>query len=265
MQNKYVDERLLPPHVSKITPIVVQIEKHCMDKMQGWCNAAKTEVSGWGKVQLVDGIFKVSNVWLPQQKCSTGYTLIEAESTARLKQHLYEKCKTLDEMVAFWDDIKFWWHTHYDFNTFWSDTDDNQAKEVAKVNGEWSLSLVINQKGDRLCRTDFMRPVPVTIDNLTVMEVNNTARHAKRDYDRDIKRWVGPLDKVVFKPKKSYVWNNGGVHIAHSPAKQSQFISYGGKVMSMEQYALALVCPCGDGTCIDCGSSLKERYNVESY
>lgn len=238
--------------------IRVEIEKHCLDKMHGWCNAAKTEVSGWGKVKLVDGVFRVSQVYFPQQKCSTGYTLIEGESTARLKELMYQKTdgKPLEERLAFWDDMRFWWHTHYNFGTFWSGTDDDQAQEVAVNSGEWSLSLVINQAGDRLCRADFIKPIPVMVDKLNIVEVPNTSRPSKRNYAWDIKRWVGPMDvpKITF-PKFS--WKDK-VSIVKPTMHETKFINYGGKLMSLEQYACALECLCLDGTCIDCRETRKE-------
>lgn len=241
-----------PEVLARSSGIKVEIQKHCLDKIHGWCNAAKSEVSGMGLVTLKNGVFHVSEVFLPEQRCSSGYTLIESEAMGRLMYSLHTRKRD-----SF--DLRFWWHTHYTFGTFWSGTDDDQAQQLCEENGEWSLSLVVNQAGSRLCRTDFKTPIPIMVDKLPITEVNNIGKVSKRDYQRDINRWVKPLHD--YKERKEFVWTDRIVSNV-IPLPKTNYIVHGGKLMTLEQYRLALECVCNDGTCPECKESL--RINHES-
>lgn len=185
----------------------VLIERHCWQKMNGWCKAASSEVSGMGLAKIVDGSFVVYDVFLPKQYCSSGYTELDDRANARLQQRLYRMGKDLTH-------YRFWWHTHYNFNVFWSGTDDNNAEELARANGEWELSLVINQKGEWRCRVDFMKQIhPMLnyeahylVDQMEVLLIpNSTYRRRKRNFRSDIRRWVRPMEELPEsqKPKMS--------------------------------------------------------------
>lgn len=218
----------------------VQIQKHCMDKMQGWCNTAESEVSGYGLVTLENGIFKVRDVFLPEQRCSSSYTLIESEALGRLLYSLHTRGKD-----AY--DLWFWWHTHYNFGTFWSGTDEEQAQKIAIDNRRQSLTLVINQNGDRLCRADFKTPIDITINNLPIDIVPNVGKVSKRDYKWDVKRWVKPM--YVEQPR-TFHWSRKPIVLKtdHEP----EYINYGGYYIPQHHMQQIINCPCGDGTCIDC-------------
>lgn len=167
--------------------IQVHIEKHCWTKMHGWCRAAGSEVSGVGLADLKDGKFVVSDVYLPKQQCSSSYTDIDDAAMGKLNYKMFKKGNE--------SRLRFWWHTHYNFNTFWSGTDDDTAQKLMKTNGEWELSLVINQRGDWLCRMDMMSPFNITVDNLPVFLVQNSKKQKKRyrSFKTDIKKWVRPM------------------------------------------------------------------------
>ena len=167
--------------------IKVHIEKHAWNKMHGWCKAAESEVSGVGLCTVKGSIFTVYDVFFPKQYCSGSYTEIDDAALLKLNYHVHKNKKNVE-------DIKFWWHTHYNFNTFWSGTDDNTAQTMMKANGEWQLSVVINQAGDWLARADFMEPFNMTVDNLPIFLINNSRkRKRKRNFKTDIKKWVYPL------------------------------------------------------------------------
>ncbi len=243
--------------------IKVNIQEHVRRKIHGWCKAGSTEVSGMGLATLENGVFSVTDAFFPEQECNTGFTHIYGESIARLRNNL--RMKHGNDSPIWWKDLRFWWHTHYNFDTFWSGTDDDTAQQVAHDNGEWSLSLVVNQAGDELCRADFVQPIPIMVDNLVLNTVPNEGRVSKRNYAYDIKRWVRPIiQKEIIKPivKPSYVWTPKGIKgvpVTKAMPFGTSHIIHGGKLMTLEQYALALECPCGDGTCIDCSSTLREE------
>ena len=139
--------------------IEVHVEQHVKDKMEGWCSAANSEVSGLFCVNLLNGIFTVYDVFLPEQQGSSGFTKMDGYATGRLYGYLQRKYG-----VSGMADLKGWWHTHYNFGVFWSGTDDDTAQSNAQLAEDWSLSIVINQKGDWLARVDVVSPIPVMVE-----------------------------------------------------------------------------------------------------
>lgn len=224
--------------------IQVHVEQHVKDKMEGWCNAATSEVSGRFCVKLVDSVFYVYDVFLPEQMGSSGYTKYDGYAVGRLYGYLQRKYG----MEAM-GELKGWWHTHYTFGTFWSGTDDNQAQELATIAEDWNLSIVINQAGDWLARVDIVNPVPVMIDELDIFFVPNTKAHAKRDYERDIERWVKPFPVRI--KKKAPI-------IVQKDPEPSRYVNVGGTVMPTHVFNEIMNCPCGDMTCSVCADNIKQ-------
>lgn len=229
--------------------IEVYVEQHVKEKMEGWCNAAHSEVSGWFLVKKQGAIFHAYDVFLPEQMGSSGYTKINGHATGRLYGYLQKKYG-FEGM----GDLKGWWHTHYTGAVFWSGTDDDQAQANAELAEDWSLSIVINQSGHWLARVDVVDPIPVMVDKLPIVFVpNTTEKHAKRDYLRDVTRWVSPFpsERTVFIDRKS--------------VSDTKYINYGGILIPMDTIRKIVDCPCGDMTCAICLDMIKQtKKSVEN-
>lgn len=233
--------------------IEVHVEQHVKDKMEGWCNAANSEVSGLFCVRLLSGTFYVYDVFLPEQMGSSGYTKIDGHASGRLYGHLQRKYG-MEGMGH----LKGWWHTHYTFGTFWSGTDDDTAQSNAALAEDWSLSIVINQAGSWLCRVDIVNPIPVMLDDLPITFVPNKEKHVKRDYKRDIGRWVKPFPPVV-KVIRSATWSpKSTITIKDEVKEEAKYINVGGTVMPMVAFKKIIDCFCGDMTCSDCSDTIKQ-------
>jgi len=229
--------------------IQVHVEQHVRDKMQGWCDAATSEVSGLFCVKLLDSVFYVYDVFLPEQQGSAGFTKIDGYASGRLYGFLQKKYGM--EGMA---DLKGWWHTHYTFGTFWSGTDDDTAQANAILAEDWSLSIVINQKGDWLARVDVVSTIPIMVDELPIFFVPNKAKHATRNYKRDIDRWVKPFP-VVKTVKRS--WLPKG-NLAPPKEEEEKYINYGGILLPMSTFKRIVECACGDMTCSVCVDEINE-------
>ena len=166
----------------------VIVQSHVWKKIHGWCKAAKSEVSGLGLVRLTDKGMEVYDVFLPKQKCSSAYTELDDLATPRLITRLHKTKRATQ-------DLRFWWHTHYNFGVFWSTTDDNNAREMVETNGDWLLSIVVNQAGDYRCRVDTVKPVRATLDKLTVYISQDGPKQEsrKRNFKADIRKYVRPM------------------------------------------------------------------------
>ena len=259
-----------PLITARSTGIRITVEKHVWDKINGWCNAATSEVSGMFCVRKDKHGFHAYDVFLPEQECSSGFTVFRDESYSRMKNYVYTKYG-VDAMMEL---CCGWWHTHYNFSPFWSGTDDRTAqKNMFDSEGGWSVSIVVNQKnaprGDsaRFCpisgahyqaRTDILNPVKVTIDNLPVEVVPNSKYHRHKtpsDYKRDIKRWVRPLVHRKLKPTFQVVPKT-----VHSTA----FTNFNGKVVPSVVANAILAgyldddCPfCKDFSCMACEEMIQ--------
>ncbi len=244
-----------PLVVARSSGISIHVEQHVKDKMQGWCNAANCEVSGLFLVRLKDSIFYVYDVFLPEQQGSSGYTKIDGYAAGRLYSHLQRRYG-FEGM----GDLKGWWHTHYNFNTFWSGTDDDTAQSNAVAADDWGLSIVINQAGDWLGRVDVVKPIPIMVDQLPIKFVPNKAPHAKRNYVRDIARWVKPFPQILRVKKKAPVILHERTQIVLPD--EPKYINYGGQNIPTELFRTLVDCPCGSMDCIDCSDALRQLKKV---
>jgi hypothetical protein len=135
-----------------LTPEVDQRIRH-------WIDMAAGEVSGLGLADQLAEAFVVSEVFLLKQCCGAAETELDQAAVAAL----------LTELDASGIDIarvRFWWHSHASFATFWSRTDDATVDRLAI--GDWLACLVMNKAGARLARLDVTRPVRATLDDLPV-------------------------------------------------------------------------------------------------
>lgn len=179
-------------------PIEIHIEKHCWQRMHGWCQAANTEVGGNGLAKWEGNIIRVYDVFLPKQYCTGAYTELDDRANSKLQGKLMDRGQNMD-------DFRFWWHTHYNFNTFWSGTDDDNAQRLLRMNESWQLSLVINQKESWLARLDLMKPVNITIDELQVYLIPSSKKvKRKRNFAADIAKWVKPYSEIPEHQKNNF-------------------------------------------------------------
>lgn len=185
----------------------VHIENHAWRKMFGWCRAAESECSGYGLVKLVDGVFVVYDVFFPLQYCSSGYTEIDDIANHRLQDKLSRK--KIDPTH-----YRFWWHTHYNFSTFWSGTDHQNARQQVNYNQEWEVSLVINQKGDYRCRVDYENPFSGTFDECDVYTIPNSRKQKrKRNFKTDVLRYVKTMAQMPDRQKPKFINVNEGATV----------------------------------------------------
>ena len=165
----------------------VQMQRHVRRKIHGWCKTAKSEVSGVGMVRKEGNKFVIYDVFLLPQRCSSGFTEIDDYAINKLKYDIIKRGGRVE-------DLRFWWHTHYNFGVFWSGTDVATARRLAGE-GDWFISTVINQAGHELTRLDLMNPVRIALDEIKLKHIKGPKRK-KRNYRKDIAKYVKPLRVV---------------------------------------------------------------------
>jgi hypothetical protein len=157
-----------------------------------WIQKAEGEVSGLGKVQMIDGVMKVTSAVLIDQKNTGASTEMSAQAVGKAMFELKDEPGHLN----------WWWHSHVDFDVFWSGTDMDTIRELGKHG--WFLSTVLNkkeeiksayyQKGNGFLPSVFVDDLPTTISYGIDEEL--------------IKKWDEEFDKKVEEQTFSYT---GGV------------------------------------------------------
>ena len=114
----------------------LHIPQHVNDNIMYWVNKAEGEVSGFGKVTYDEAAktITVTNVYLIEQEVGAAHTDIDAKALGKL---LYKTHKVPG-------DLRFWWHSHVNMNTFWSGTDTDTIRDLAKPG--WIVATVFNKK-----------------------------------------------------------------------------------------------------------------------
>lgn len=118
-------------------------------KMLGYALASEGEISGFGRVTTAVKdkvtIFTVEDVRIFKQKVSSVHTSLDNEALSRFVVELAQE----DIEPSDWN---CWWHSHYDFNTFFSATDSTTIDKLCKNSS--LVSICINQDGDLSGRFD---------------------------------------------------------------------------------------------------------------
>lgn len=130
--------------------IEVSVTRLVDEKMYAWTQIAEGEVSGLGLAKTWsddDGIFHIhaDKLWLFEQECTAGSTDIHSHPGAKYANRAAQMDRG--------NDMRFWWHSHVNMETYWSSTDEEQI-ESTKMPGAF-LSIVTNKQGDRRVRVDF--------------------------------------------------------------------------------------------------------------
>lgn len=103
------------------------------------------EISGLGRVEVQDGVFRITSLYLLDQEVTAGTTELSTLQVANFMASEIAQGRSTE-------DIRLWWHSHAKSNTFWSATD---VKTIGQFDSSpWWLSIEGNHKGEYLIRLD---------------------------------------------------------------------------------------------------------------
>jgi len=115
----------------------ITIDNLVYQKIMYWVRkASPQEVSGLGKVVIIEDGFRVINAMLLPQENSSGATDIDGEDLS----------KAMFELKDDPGHLNFWWHSHGQGTVFWSATDKETVKDLGS-NG-WFIASVFNTKAE---------------------------------------------------------------------------------------------------------------------
>ena len=139
----------------------IVIGREAYDKIMYYVNKAKFEISGFGNVQIIDGIPTVTDIILLKQENSSVETEMDGDAIAKA---------VYDHHVSGMEgELKFWWHSHVNMNVFWSGTDMKTINSLTE-NG-WFIHGVFNKKYEYRCAYSNIEPVDIFMDDLE-MEID---------------------------------------------------------------------------------------------
>ena len=159
-------------------------------KMMTYVKMVNSEINGLGLVEKTgDATFKITEIYLLDQKVTGAYCDIDGLSFTKLMEKLIEEGKNPSM-------IRFWWHSHNTMGTFWSTTDEETGKKFA--GSEYFISLVACHNGDMRARINIYQPVAIEIDNIKILIENplpdeNIISECKTDIEKCVKKEETPI------------------------------------------------------------------------
>lgn len=167
------------------------------EKLRLYVINTKNEISGLGRIELVDGHnFYVTEIALFSQEVSGTHTKLNRDALGDFLYELMQK----GEDPGQW---KLWWHTHADFEVFFSQTDLATIEDFNNDDfvDNWIVSLVTNHKGEYQCRLDLFYPFRMTKD------VSLVIRPEDKLLEEEVKKEI--QEKVTVKPTHIPAYPNG--------------------------------------------------------
>jgi hypothetical protein len=136
-------------------------KKEAFEKFRAYVNGIEYEISGFGKIEKVDGNLVVTDVKIFPQVVSAGHTEMDAKSLAAF----WDELMVAGEDIGKW---KLWWHSHVYMMASFSGTDMNTIDEFdAEMPEEnWMLSIVTNKQGNLFAQIDVFQPIRCVIGGL---------------------------------------------------------------------------------------------------
>ncbi len=149
----------------------IRIGRQAYDQIMYYVHKAKVEISGFGNVRIINGIPTVTDIYLPKQENTSVETDMDADAVAMaLYEHTVAQVEGRVE-----GELKFWWHSHVNMDTFWSGTDTDAMKTLTEHG--WFIHGVFNKLGkERLAYTShepfgiFMDDIDFEIDESLVSD-----------------------------------------------------------------------------------------------
>lgn len=125
----------------------VLIPPRVFSEMKTYCDLAKGEISGLGKIEVKDGVARIVAIALLEQENTAAHTQISEETLNKFILNLAKK----GQSPEMW---KVWWHTHHNFQTFWSGVDTANISSLSEYMQSYLISVELNKAGSIIARLD---------------------------------------------------------------------------------------------------------------
>jgi hypothetical protein len=154
------------------------IQSTAYQKIRAYTDICPKEISGLGKVEMIDGKLTVTDVTIFEQTVSASHSTIPPEALAKFQNDMVKKGGSMKQWCL-------WWHSHAEMGVFFSGTDTNTIDSSTEF--PYLVSLVVNKKGDSKARIDVYQPVHMFSDlEVEVKEADEpeVLRKAREAYEK---------------------------------------------------------------------------------
>lgn len=150
-------------------PLSVHFTHMALAKLRAYIANVENEVGGLGQVtyNAEKNLFLITDIYLIEQTVSAASTLLSPEGLMKFYNE-----RTQINPADDYSQYKLWWHSHYNFQTFWSGTDEATIESLDQETPEnnWFLSVVGNQAGSMIARLDVYSPFRFTRNNIPIFK-----------------------------------------------------------------------------------------------
>jgi len=173
--------------------IKLEIDDDVFKKIMYWIDKSEFEVSGLGKIEFdekTNTARVIDAILLPQKNTSTT-TDIDGAAVGKAMFLLKDTP----------GELKWWWHSHVNMDTFWSGTDRNTIMELGS--GGWFLATVFNKSRKMLSAYCQAKPLRLLISGVETSILETV--------DEDLsKEWDNEYDKNVENVSHSHIYTSPG-------------------------------------------------------
>jgi len=154
----------------------IMISVKAMTKIFSYTRTVNSEIGGLMLVNEDENIPIIEDVVLYKQEVTSTTVELDAEELGKQMSILATKNPKKISM------LKGWWHSHNDFQTFWSATDDECFENFINAGCNITYGVVVNKDGSIKARVDIKTPIGIVrFKNikLTVYFPNSKLRYMK--------------------------------------------------------------------------------------
>lgn len=150
-------------------------------KVMEYAVASPGEITGFAEVEFdkENYIFRMGEVYLLKQECTSADVEMDDDALDAFNDQLIEQGVTQLP--------RLWWHSHNDFNVFFSGTDENTITYLAHES--YVVALVVNKKRQMYAKARINGEVPFVIEPLKV-EVDYEDFQISSDILQEVKEKV---------------------------------------------------------------------------
>lgn len=188
--------------LGNVDALAAYISQRDMMIMQGFVNEFHEELSGLARVEVTGRGFEITQPFILKQGTGPGHTNL----TEAAAQFVLELAQRGESPAPY----KCWWHSHVNFDPFWSGRDETTSQGFGN---QFMLSVVLNKKREFSVRFDQYRPFPLTIYdiplNIEVQDDPEITAFCKKEIK----------DKIFTGPLRDF-WRRGRRIIVADPSDQ---------------------------------------------
>ena len=128
-------------------------------KLFTYIDSVDAEISGFGKVKKNGNSFYVEEIKIFNQVVTGTETTINKSSLGKFFDDLVSQGEELS-------DWRLWWHSHNDFEAYFSSIDAATIEDfdIETKEDNWMLSVVGNKMRSLKCRVDVYQPIRCTTE-----------------------------------------------------------------------------------------------------